>query len=502
MKRIAIYSRKSVYIEGSISIETQINMCKEYMLKKFPNSKFEIFEDEGFSGGNTNRPAFQRLLKLAELKQIDVVVCYKIDRIARNTLDFLNILEMFKQNNVELVSITEGFDPNTQMGKVMLTLLASFAEMERSNIQQRVKDSMFSLAQKGNWTGGTPPLGFKIKESGGLEIGNKNLILDVFNMKYKKYRNTDIIEYIKEKYDHTFVNTTLSNTLRKPIYVKSSKEVSIYLKTKGYEILKEENNLNSYYTYKNNNKDYAIVNNDIEGLIEPHIWIAVNKAMDDNSNGETNRFSENFWLTKTLRCKYCGKTYCGQVKTVRSKYTNKYGETKEYIGNYEYYMCRDMLKGRLKTCENTKRLKRDSLELKIEKLIYALKDKSYFLKKYKGREKININDLHDLESKIKKIDSSIENLTDKIALLSNEASMFLIDKIESLVKEKQSIKEKIIDLELSTLSNFDVTEDSIYENILKFKKDLSVEQKRNLAMNIFEKITYDYKADKFEVYFK
>lgn len=90
------------------------------------------------------------MLKLAELKQIDVVVCYKIDRIARNTLDFLNILEMFKENNVELISITEGFDPNTQMGKVMLTLLASFAEMERSNIQQRVKDNLLSIAKKVN----------------------------------------------------------------------------------------------------------------------------------------------------------------------------------------------------------------------------------------------------------------------------------------------------------------------------------------------------------------
>lgn len=188
MKKVAIYSRKSVYIEGSVSIETQINMCKEYILKKFPNSTFEVFEDEGFSGGNTNRPAFQKPLRLAELKQIDIVVCYKIDRIARNTLDFLNILEMFKENNVELISITEGFDPNTQMGKVMLTLLASFAEMERSNIQQRVKDNLLSIAKKGKWTGGSPPTGFKNNPNGGIEWDNKDMILDVFNMKYEKVK--------------------------------------------------------------------------------------------------------------------------------------------------------------------------------------------------------------------------------------------------------------------------------------------------------------------------
>ena len=72
---------------------------QDFIIKKYTNAKFEIFEDEGFSGGNTNRPAFQKMLKLIELNQLDIVICYKIDRIARNTLDFLNTLEKFKKNS-------------------------------------------------------------------------------------------------------------------------------------------------------------------------------------------------------------------------------------------------------------------------------------------------------------------------------------------------------------------------------------------------------------------
>ena len=197
MKKVAIYSRKSVLVEGSVSIETQINMCKDYINNKFPNAKFKVFEDEGFSGGNTNRPAFQKMLRMAQLNEIDIVVCYKVDRIARNTLDFLKILELFKENNVELISISEGFDPNTQMGKVMLTLLASFAEMERSNIQQRVKDNLLSVAKKGKWTGGSPPTGFKNGLNGGLEWDKKDMILDTFNIKYEKETNSKILEYGK-----------------------------------------------------------------------------------------------------------------------------------------------------------------------------------------------------------------------------------------------------------------------------------------------------------------
>lgn len=501
MKKVAIYSRKSVYTEGSISIESQVNMCKEYMLKKFPNSTFEIFEDEGFSGGNTNRPAFKKMIKAAELKQIDIVVCYKIDRIARNTLDFLNILEMFKENNVELISITEGFDPNTQMGKVMLTLLASFAEMERANIQQRVKDSMFSLAQKGDWTGGTPPIGFKTRENGGLELENPKLILDIFNMKFNKLKNSEIIEYVKEKYNHTFVNNTLANTLRRPFYTKSSKEVSIYLRSKGFEIIKEENNINSYYTYKNNNKYYAIVSNDIEGLIEPEVWIAVNKIMDNSLPSKTNRFSEKFWLTKTLKCKYCGKTYCGQTNNSKSKYKTKSGEVKIYTSIYEYYMCRDMMNGRLKTCENTRRIKKVTLESKVEKLIYKFKDKNFFEKAYKTTDIDNTEELNTLKSNLKKINSNIDNLTNKLSLLSNEAAMTIIDKIETLISEKKILNDKILDFELNSINNLNGNSNFIYENIMKFNSDLSVDMKRNLAMNIFKEIIYDYKEDKFEVFF-
>ncbi len=52
---------------------------------------------------------FKKMLRMAQLNEIDIVVCYKVDRIARNTLDFLKILELFKENNVELISISEGF---------------------------------------------------------------------------------------------------------------------------------------------------------------------------------------------------------------------------------------------------------------------------------------------------------------------------------------------------------------------------------------------------------
>ena len=178
------------------------------------------------------------------------------------------------------------------------------------------------------------------------------------------------------------------------------------------------------------------------------------------------------------------------------------GIVKEYIGTYEYYMCRDMFRGRLKTCENTKRLKKKDLEKKIEELIYILKDRNIFEKKYYKSEVNNpAKELKELELNMKKLDKTINNLTDKIALLSNDAAMILIDKIETLVKEKKVLKDKMIKIELESLDNIDGKEEFIYENILEFNTNLSVDQKRNIAINIFKEIVYDYKTDKFEVFF-
>ncbi len=79
--------------------------------------------------------------------------------------------------------------------------------------------------------------------------------------------------------------------------------------------------------------------------------------------------------------------------------------------------------------------------------------------------------------------------------------MILIDKIETLVKEKKALKDKMIKIELKSLDNLEGKEEFIYENILKFNTNLSVDQKRNIAINIFKEIVYDYKTDKFEVFF-
>ncbi len=162
----AIYSRKSKYTGKGESVENQIEKCKDYISRKFDiedESKFLIYEDEGFTGANTNRPDFKRMMKDAKDKKFSAIVCYKLDRISRNMIDLCNLTEELEKLGISFMCATQEFDTSTPTGRAMLRLLGTFAEFERDVIAERIRDNMLELAKTGRWLGGTTPIGYKSK---------------------------------------------------------------------------------------------------------------------------------------------------------------------------------------------------------------------------------------------------------------------------------------------------------------------------------------------------
>ena len=100
-----IYARQSVDRKDSISIESQIDFCK-YELK---GGSCRVFKDKGYSGKNTDRPEFQKLLGEIRKGKVRRVIVYKLDRISRSILDFATMMELFQEYDVEFVSSTEKF---------------------------------------------------------------------------------------------------------------------------------------------------------------------------------------------------------------------------------------------------------------------------------------------------------------------------------------------------------------------------------------------------------
>src|ERR1700675_469821 len=122
------------------------------------------YDDGGFSGGTTERPALQRLLADVRAGKVDVIVVYKVDRLTRSLADFAKLVELFDKQNVSFVSVTQQFNTTTSMGRLTLNVLLSFAQFEREVTSERIRDKIAASKRKGLWVGGMAPLGYDTKD--------------------------------------------------------------------------------------------------------------------------------------------------------------------------------------------------------------------------------------------------------------------------------------------------------------------------------------------------
>ena len=122
------------------------------------------YDDGGFSGADTDRPALQRLLNEVRAGKIDVIVVYKVDRLTRSLADFAKLVELFDKHNVSFVSVTQQFNTTTSMGRLTLNVLLSFAQFEREVTSERIRDKIAASKRKGLWVGGMVPLGYNTKD--------------------------------------------------------------------------------------------------------------------------------------------------------------------------------------------------------------------------------------------------------------------------------------------------------------------------------------------------
>ena len=157
---IAIYSRKSRYTGKGESIGNQIDLCREYIRTHYGDAAAEhavVFEDEGFSGGNLNRPDFKKMMTAAKARKIRAIVVYRLDRISRNISDFSSLIEELGRLGIDFVSIRESFDTSSPMGRAMMYIASVFSQLERETIAERIRDNMHELAKTGAGWAARPP---------------------------------------------------------------------------------------------------------------------------------------------------------------------------------------------------------------------------------------------------------------------------------------------------------------------------------------------------------
>jgi DNA invertase Pin-like site-specific DNA recombinase len=166
----AIYTRKSSEegLEQSFnSLHAQREACAAFILSRKAQGWYALprsYDDGGYSGGDVERPALQRLLVDVAARRIRVIVVYKVDRLTRSLTDFAKLVDLFDRHEVSFVSVTQQFNTTSSMGRLTLNVLLSFAQFEREVTGERIRDKIAASKRKGLWMGGTPPIGYRARE--------------------------------------------------------------------------------------------------------------------------------------------------------------------------------------------------------------------------------------------------------------------------------------------------------------------------------------------------
>jgi site-specific DNA recombinase len=167
--RCAIYTRVSTELrleQDFNSLDAQYEASRAYIRSQaFAGWSLvrSRYDDGGYSGASTDRPALQRLLIDVRARRVDVIIVYKVDRLTRSLADFAKLVELFDAHDVSFVSVTQQFNTTTSMGRLTLNVLLSFAQFEREVTSERIRDKIAASKRKGLWVGGMVPLGYQTK---------------------------------------------------------------------------------------------------------------------------------------------------------------------------------------------------------------------------------------------------------------------------------------------------------------------------------------------------
>ncbi len=375
--RVAIYSRKSKFTGKGESIANQIEECKKYCLymlhKSEKNIKFTVYEDEGYSGKDLERPAMKKLL--GELAQYDFFVCYRLDRVSRSVSDFSNFIKKLERADVEFISVSESFDTTKPMGRAMMNITSAFAELERDTITERIVDNMTALAKTGRWLGGTTPLGFESekihferqgKSRSYFKLTGKPKELDTVRQIYKKYLELGSLTKlsgflmnhdIRSRNGVNFSNYSLKFILMNPVYCTADSDAYDFLLANEYSVYTDKeaftgehgligyNKTNEHHrngkSRFNEKSNWIIAVGEHIPVIESSLWIQVQERLKSQSKYAFRRARTNHALLS-------GLVYCSCGSPMRPKSTGTQTETGERRFSY---LCETKSKSKGRLCE-------------------------------------------------------------------------------------------------------------------------------------------------------
>ena len=531
---IAIYSRKSRYTGKGESIGNQIDLCREYIRTHYGDAAAEhavVFEDEGFSGGNLNRPDFKKMMTAAKDRKFKAIVVYRLDRISRNISDFSSLIEELGRLGIDFVSIRESFDTSSPMGRAMMYIASVFSQLERETIAERIRDNMHELAKTGRWLGGTTPTGYASESVKSITVDGKTkkacklkllpdeaeIIYKIFDL-YEQYDSLTMTETellrqgIKTKTGRSFTRFSIKSILQNPVYLIADKDAYQYFVDNEAELFAPESDFDGVrgvlaYNRSDQEKGRATVYNPISewivsvgehpGIISSNRWIRVQESLERNK-------SKSYHKSRGNEALLTGLLWCSCGSRMYPKVTGR----KTADGQVVFpYMCKLKERSRRELC-NVRNANGNLLDAAICEQVKHLADHSSdFMKQLEKAKSAHAGNRSEFETKLsslrkeqaetqRKINALIDSLAD---FGDSTAAVHLKKRIEELNGQDAALSSRIRELESLTDEGvlagmeFDLMRQLLtvfHDNI----DDMTVTQKRAAIRTVVRKVVWDGKV--------
>ena len=495
---IAVYARKSVEKENSISCETQIEYCKAMLRPEERDEKVLTFVDNGFSGGNTDRDGFQKMMRKIEQGKITKVLVYRLDRISRSLADFVRILAVFKEYGVEFVSTQEAFDTGSPYGELIVKILAVFAEFERQSIIQRVTQAYQHRSEMGFYMGGRKPYGFELEPAVINNIKTKRLKpvfeeIEQIKYIYDSYRveQVSLGRLLKNLISKDIIPLTgggwttakLSTIIKNPIYVRADSRVYEYFQMHNAQIISPPEAFDGIHgvqvygrtKHEADSSDWSdikVVVMQHEGVIDSDTWLKCQQKLLKNKQIRNAVSNKTSWLGGKIMCGRCGRT----MTTIKGKTGS--GEIRRYFN------CTG--KSHYKDCKGTKStIYAESLE---DMVYHEIAEKLESLKDVKSSERKNLHpELNELRNKVKAIELSQNKIADM--MMQPEANVDLLEIMSQRASKLKAEKTELL-LRIDEIENSEVDVKQAV-NLSKKWKTASFEEKRGVCSIVINRIVID-----------
>jgi site-specific DNA recombinase len=484
IKSVAIYCRVSTEEQASegYSISAQKQVLRQYA-SLYGWQIAEEYVDEGISGKNIKgRPAMQRLVTDIDKNKFQAVLVWKISRLSRNMLDTLMLLDKFEEFDVKFISYSENFDTSSPIGKLVVQLMASIAEMERNTLSENVKLGMTQRAKEGSWNGGVVFGYDSLKKE--LVINHKEA--EVVHLIYSLYAEGKGLKAIanhlnkagyRTKHNRHFSINGIATILDNHVYIGKIR----WLQMENWDKKRR----------RGKNSNPILVDGKHEPIISDELWSIV-RALRQSKSFKQRQSNEPFLLSSILRCPDCGQ---GMVPSITTS-TRKDGSKQKH----RYYVCSDFHNKGSAACKANSIKAYDAEDAVINRIIKFLNDSGGFMETIESINKDALQANQKLKKELETIESELNQIhavQDKYmeAFEQNTLPISVLQKRLQEVSAKKQVldqKKNELSIKLSSSESRGIPQEVVrllLEKYVKVLQHSSREKKKQLFQLLLSQIT-------------